>query len=126
MFLELFVGVFPGGRVLQAQPPADQESLVDLDLGRFADDPEEIAWGRDPFLTQRYEGKTLEEIPTESPVLSAIIFREGKAVAIVNHQIVRTGDRIGGGVVEEILSDRVLFKKRGTVVELRVDRFSMD
>ncbi len=58
--------------------------------------------------------------------LSAILFNEGGGLAIINHKIVRRGDRIGSRKVVSILEDRVFLQDLSGVYELRLDRFGAE
>jgi hypothetical protein len=110
--------------VKASQGTSVPESLVDLDIKPPSPRPVAPRWGRDPFSLGKLETKNEDGGGTLS--LSAIIFREGKGVAIVNDQIVRKGDSIGGKVVGDILSDRVILRERGRIIELRVNPFTIN
>lgn len=104
------------------------ESLVDLDLQWLSEWQAKSRWGRDPFYRDRVAKKiggeeSAENQNEEELSLSAIIFRDGKGVAIINEQILRKGDSIGGGVISRILPDRVLLREGGEVIVLRVKPF---
>lgn len=58
-------------------------------------------WGRDPFYRDRPKGNNALKNEAEQAeqqevdfLLSAIIFKEGSSVAIINNQIVRAGDKL--------------------------------
>ncbi|MBI3609793.1 MAG: hypothetical protein HY204_03715 [Nitrospirae bacterium] len=80
------------------------------------------AWGRDPFaLPSRTTGAATE---TDGEFhLSAIIYRSGRGVAIINNKILRMGDMIGGRRVAEIREDRVVLQSPSGEKELRVNKF---
>jgi hypothetical protein len=80
-----------------------------------------LRWGRDPFaLPSRPTGGGME---TEGDFhLSAIIYRAGGGVAIINNKILRQGDLIEGRRVAEIREDRVVLQDAAGKKELRVDK----
>lgn len=106
---------------------------------------ERSRWGRDPFYRERRtrifgterntagkrsgekeEPEQRDEEPGKSHnlSLSAIIFRDGVGVAIINDRIVRMGDAIEKGVkVSDILTDRVVLLEGERLVVLRVRPF---
>jgi hypothetical protein len=103
-----------------SKPESALKSLIDLNL-QTSPRSAVPRWGRDPFILNKIGAK--KEQGEDKISLSAIIFREGKGVAIINDQIVRQGDQIGGEVVSDILADRVILRGGGRVIELRVDPF---
>ncbi len=121
--------VFAG--LLCLRPPARSNPLQVSGLNTPATVEETKGWGRDPFYRKRVK-KSLE---TVAPFvekrqedfdlfLSAIIFREGIGVAIIDGKIVRLGDSVGKGyVVSHILNDKVLLLKGDRVKMLQVQPF---
>jgi len=98
------------------------------DLNSVTARPDDARWGRDPFYRERVAG--IEETVVVAPsipaklFLSAIIFREGIGVAIIDGRIVRQGDSIGKGfVVSEILTDKVFLLKGEQIRMLEVQAF---
>ena len=81
-----------------------------------------LQWGRDPFvLPSQSTGMRLE---AEGEFhLSAIIYRSGRGVAIINNKILRKGDTIEGRQITEILEDRVILQGPSGEKELRVNKF---
>ena len=80
-------------------------------------------WGRDPFSAS--DTAAPPEIPSEQTkegdyVLSGILAREGRKVAIINHYFVREGESLDGGEVVRIERDRVLVKRNGEETILRM------
>lgn len=103
-------------------------SLIDLNRTFLEERRNPIEWGRDPFiLPVRPTGTTpvnhVENEEGKSYSLSAVIYREGEGAAIINHRIVRKGDRVEGMIVEEIFPDRVFLKSGAKVMELKVENF---
>jgi len=83
-------------------------------------------WGRDPFILPEMKSSR-NSIPTEDGLhLSAIIYRDGDGVAIINNRILREGDSVEGKRIEEILPDRVVLTDSTGRREIRVDQFKMD
>ena len=107
---------------LPAQARSEPDSLVDVDplpLPRKV----ETRWGRDPFFLAGVRAQKPRETEAQPLAVSAIIFRPGRAVAIINDRIVRTGEAVDGRRVSEILPDRVILREGGRMIELRVNRF---
>lgn len=88
-------------------------------------------WGRDPFNHPKPAA-----IPTEASggpsarsglelTLSAIIYGEGRGLAIINNQILRVGDRVGNKEVVEIKPDRVILRDEAGDEDLRVKSFTL-
>ncbi|HOE17808.1 MAG TPA: hypothetical protein PLX02_09125 [Syntrophorhabdaceae bacterium] len=76
-----------------------------------------VAWTRDPFLLP----KTKEEKrPGQSQAqeiifkLVAIMEKGSERVAIIDHEVVRKGDTIGGETVQEIQKDKVILVRGGS------------
>ncbi len=91
-------------------------------------------WGRDPFYRERPRVNNKQGYPSEMEIqetkeeidflLSAIIFKDGNGVAIINDRIVRRGDSLGDGVVvKRILSNKVVLREGKRTVVLRVQPF---
>ncbi len=53
--------------------------------------------------------------------LNGIILGEGVPLAIINHQILKEGDRINGAHLIHIYEDRVVLKFRYRVIELKLE-----
>jgi len=56
---------------------------------------------------------TLESLPTNKVVVSAIVYSEENASAIVSNRVVHEGDMINGYKVAKIHRDKVEFEKNG-------------
>jgi hypothetical protein len=101
---------------LRAQP------LSEINMPWLERQEKALQWGRDPFA-----------LPSQSPGagittdgefhLSAIIYRAGRGVAIINNKILRKGDTIEGRRITEILEDRVVLQGAAGEKELRVNKF---
>ncbi|MBI3595861.1 MAG: hypothetical protein HY203_01755 [Nitrospirae bacterium] len=81
-----------------------------------------LQWGRDPFVLPNPSAGTGSE-PEGEFHLSAIIYRSGRGVAIINNKILRKGDMIEGRQITEILEDRVVLQGPAGEKELRVNKF---
>jgi len=82
-----------------------------------------LAWGRDPFFFTRpkkiYKGTTL--------LLKGISLGKDKTVfALINDQIVTTGDAVEGYKVLEIQKDKVLLRKGSDSFYLAMPKESFD
>jgi hypothetical protein len=81
-----------------------------------------LQWGRDPFALPSPSAGA--GISTDGEFhLSAIIYRAGRGVAIINNKILRQGDMIEGKRIAEIWEDRVVLKSAAGEKELRVNKF---
>jgi len=69
--------------------------------------------------TEAPEAKILDP---ESFKLNGIFFSEDEAYALINNQVVKTGDSIGGGVVEDITVDTVVIGSEGENFTLTTGR----
>lgn len=107
----------------------EQQSLVDVNL-RFLQKKEAIKkatddWGRDPFLLPSTPKNGVPVNRENRFLLSAIIYKNGSGAAIINNQITRKGDQVGGMAVHDIQPDRVILRSGSEVLELRVDPFTL-
>jgi len=114
--------------VLNPDSKRERQSLVDINL-HFLQKKEAGKeaiqdWGRDPFLLPSAPKNGLPVDRDKRFSLSAIIYRDGSGAAIINNQIARRGDEIGGMEVHDIQPDRVILENGSEVLELRVDPFS--
>lgn len=103
-------------------------SLIDMNRAFLEEKQSAIDWGRDPFilpapLPEQALLNSVENDAGKAFSLSAIIYRDGEGAAIINHRILRLGDRIEGMMVQEILSDRVILREGSKIMELKVDSF---
>lgn len=75
-----------------------------------------IAWTRDPFLVPKTrEEKRLGQTQAQEITfkLVAIMEKGNERVAIIDHEVVRKGDVIGGETVQEIQKDKVILVRSG-------------
>ncbi len=112
------------------------------DIATQAEEKKNKRWGRDPFYRDRPTTNNelhviphtkveveaaIEEEEPEPKIdlsLSAIIFRDGDGVAIINDRIVRRGDIIGEDfIVSQVLSNKVFLLKGKRTVVLQVQEF---
>ncbi|MCG3114783.1 MAG: hypothetical protein LLH30_03800 [Candidatus Manganitrophus sp. SA1] len=103
-------------------------SLIDMNRAFLEEKQSATDWGRDPFILPAPlpDQALLNRVENEAGKafsLSAIIYRDGEGAAIINHRILRLGDRIEGMMVQEILSDRVILREGSKIMELKVDQF---
>ncbi len=81
-----------------------------------------LQWGRDPFALPSPSAGAGTATDGEFH-LSAIIYRAGRGVAIINNKILRKGDLIEGRRIAETLEDRVVLQSAAGEKELRVNKF---
>ena len=102
---------------------AQEQALSDINLEWLKKKEQALKWGRDPFvLPTSQAGRGGKEAIESEFRLSAIIYRAGRGVAIINNRIVRIGDAIEGMKVAEIRQDRVILRDRSGNQELRIKR----
>ena len=66
--------------------------------------------------------KAVGEKVTRSPwVLSSILFSPQRQSAIINDQLVKRGDLVGGAKIIKVSKDRVRLKQKGKIIELKLD-----
>ncbi len=75
----------------------------------IAEKADTAAWKRNPFGVAPQKASNRRN----AYVLSGILNRTGKGLAIINGSVVTTGDRIGDSVVEGISRDRVIMRSHG-------------
>jgi hypothetical protein len=97
-------------------------SLLDLNLppevrGQAA---EAEALRRDPFIPPHFIPGKAKAGPAAGLELKAILHNPLSAVAIVNDQLVRVGDTVGGRKVVEIRPDRVVLRDAAGKSDLRI------
>lgn len=97
-------------------------SLLDLNLppevrGQAA--PAEVV-GRDPFIPPHFIPGKAKAGPAVGLELKAILHNPLSAVAIVNDQLVRVGDTVGGRKVVEIMPDRVVLRDAAGKSDMRI------
>ncbi len=74
------------------------------------------SWGRDPFVQTK---QTIDDAQAVSGLkLSGISVKGDDSYALINKQIVRTGDAIEGMIVSRIEADRVMLSKGGQTYTL--------
>jgi hypothetical protein len=98
------------------------EPLSEIDTQWLERQEKALQWGRDPFVLPSQSTGTVSE-PEGEYHLSAIIYRSGRGVAIINNKILRKGDTIEGRQITEILEDRVILQGPLGEKELRVNKF---
>ncbi len=87
-------------------------AAVPSSSGRAAREPVLYSnWGRDPFVQAR---RYIDDESTVAALkLGGISVRGEDRYALINKQIVRPGDEIGGMYVERIEKDRVIISREG-------------
>jgi hypothetical protein len=112
--------------------PVQSAALSDQNLGWLERQGQSDHWGRDPFAAPRRPAPSESsrvDLPQFAPDaidlhLSAIIYGEGRGLAIINNSILRKGDRVGDKEIVDILRDRVVLRDAAGEQELRVDAFT--
>lgn len=122
----------PSGQGTAQRQAAVEEPRRAVPAGRLEVGSE---WGRNPFLTpaeiraleQPWTLPVAEEVnPDVNFTLTAIVAEStGRRVAVVNNEVVRTGDRVGGMEVAEILEDAVVLRGGGRESVIRLDHPSI-
>ncbi|MBI3812393.1 MAG: hypothetical protein HY283_09360 [Nitrospirae bacterium] len=102
--------------VLRAQP------LSEINTEWLERQEKALQWGRDPFALPGQPSGAGVAADGEFH-LSAIIYRAGRGVAIINNKILRQGDMVEGRRITEILPDRVVLQGATGEKELRVNKF---
>jgi hypothetical protein len=98
------------------------QSLSEINTQWLERQEKALQWGRDPFALPSQSAGT--GIATDGEFhLSAIIYRTGRGVAIINNKILRQGDMIEGRRIAQILEDRVVLQGAAGEKELRVNKF---
>ncbi|MBI3621376.1 MAG: hypothetical protein HY208_04235 [Nitrospirae bacterium] len=77
-------------------------------------------WGRDPFAQP-----TKEEVMAGTLSLTAILYHQSSAVAVLNGQVVRVGDEVDGRQVVAIDRDHVMVREGKVLRRLDVPRFTV-
>jgi len=75
-----------------------------------------VAWTRDPFLLPKpKEEKRLGQSQAQEITfkLVAIMEKGNERIAIIDHEVVKKGDIIGGETVQEIQKDKVILVRSG-------------
>jgi hypothetical protein len=98
------------------------QSLSEINTQWLERQEKALQWGRDPFALPSQSAGTGIAADGEFH-LSAIIYRAGRGVAIINNKILRQGDMIEGKRISEILEDRVVLQGAAGEKELRVNKF---
>jgi hypothetical protein len=83
-------------------------------------------WGKDPFLHLPEPSSAEQDDSSPSSVeLQGVIAGPMGVVAILNHQIVRPGDRINGEVVLDITPNAVVLKRGQQVRRVVIRSFAL-
>ncbi|MCD6166267.1 hypothetical protein J7K19_06135 [bacterium] len=80
------------------------------------------SWGRDPFLGA-FTRELLDSLGVrrEKPyVLKAISWKDGKAIVLINNDIIKVGETKNGLTVLAVEGDRVVCRKYGSIFSLRL------
>ncbi|MEK7872111.1 MAG: hypothetical protein AAB244_07005 [Nitrospirota bacterium] len=105
------------------------QSLSGLDTRWLEERDRFSKWGRDPFHIPQEKvdiPKGKEEDLGLKLSLSAIIYRDGSGIAIINNKIMRVGDVIEKMELTGIMEDRVTLRGPGGGEELRVNKFALE
>ncbi len=104
------------------------QSLSGLDTRWLEERDRSSKWGRDPFHIPQEKvdvPKGKEEDLGPKLSLSAIIYRDGSGIAIINNRIMRVGDVIEKMELTGIMEDRVTLRGPGGEEEVRVNKFAV-
>ena len=71
---------------------------------------DKLRWGRDPFLL---DTANIQEQGTEDLALNGIIPDKQNPYAIINNEVVKLGDKVGGMTVIEINENNVVLDENG-------------
>ena len=71
---------------------------------------DKLGWGRDPFLL---DASNTKEQGTEDLALSGIMPDKQNPCAIINNEVVKLGDKVGGMTVIEINESNVVLDENG-------------
>ena len=118
-------GQAPSQPVVQSTPatpaktvstePAAKGSQTDVTPAPVKPDFDKLKgiWVKNPFLLPQYKEEKKKD--TAPAVRLSAIFEKGKDwVAIIDHEVVRKGDMVGGEKVLEIEKDKVILTRNGT------------
>ena len=119
----IFTGIILAGFWVWPTGP-EAQPLSEMNTRWLKEQENTVQWGRDPFALpgRRAEGTVISDGEFH---LSAIIYRAGRGLAIINNQILRKGDTIDGYRVLVIKKDRVVLRGAQGEQELRVNKFVM-
>lgn len=78
-------------------------------------------WGRDPFALP-----SKQEQMAGTLSLTAILYHQSSAVAVLNGQVVRVGDEVDGRQVVAIGRDHVILREGRAIRRLEVPRFTAE
>ncbi|MEK6576864.1 MAG: hypothetical protein AABZ05_04635 [Nitrospirota bacterium] len=126
------LGLFLSAFLILLMVPDHQgfaQSLSGLDTRWLEERDRSLKWGRDPFLIPQEKvdiSKGKEEVLGPHLSLSAIIYRDGSGIAIINNKIMRVGDVIEKMELTGIMEDRITLRGPGGEEELRVNKFALE
>lgn len=102
------------GAVMPGIPSKDGKAGMPQRFDKEQFDKLGIAWTRDPFLLPKSrEEKRPGQGQEVAFKLVAIMERGNERVAIIDHEIVKKGDIIGGEKVQDIQKDKVILIRGG-------------
>ena len=120
-----FVLILMGVPTMQRTLWADQVTSPVPAKGKLNQKQTRQRWGRDPFVLPNYGGGTSKKSHQDDLHLSAIIYQGGRGVAVINSEVLRKGDRIGGAQIVDIRPDRVILKDVSGRRELRIRQWTL-
>lgn len=107
----------PSAAPSQDSPAAKAQGEVITKEKAGAVREDDSAWGRCPFSGKVYSSKGASDL-----TLAGIIWDEKTPMAMINKEIVKTGDKIEGKTVMQIRHDRVILNDGNKDFELRLER----
>ncbi len=120
-------GALPETPAVVESGPAVQQVSALVQAKRLAQKEKlKQPWGRSPFASSEADAPGLPaDLPGgeefENFSLTGIFSRQGRRIAIINHFLVREGDRVGEAEVLRIEARRVVLKKANDVMILKLE-----
>lgn len=75
------------------------------------------SWKRNPFTLQKAPSTAFNGL-----VLGGIMFDKEKPLALINNDVVKIGDNIGGNIIVDIKQDRVILNNGTSNFELKISK----
>jgi hypothetical protein len=122
LFLTILLLIPSSGYVLAAED-FKSKAISGINQSWLEEMKDTPSWGRNPFNFPRSGG---EPGSSGGLQLTAIMFHKEAGIAIINNQVVRTGDSIGERKVVSILRDRVVIRDLIGVYELTLEPFAIE
>lgn len=121
----------PGGsdknqteEMLETPPPAADvapaSAMQSVDIEYYSS----LSWGSDPFYRpySETENTPQPDRPISGWTLNGVIINDRTTVAVINKNVVRIGDKIGGARVVDIQKDKVMLEQDGSEFAIHITR----